>query len=287
MKAPCGSETICIENDYCRNGQCIGGDVSSNCSSSYHENKCVQSWCDQHFGCMHKAVDCEDSNPCTENYCDSKLGCVSKPLNISDGDCCTIDECRVVDGKAVISHNFKCEDLNPCTVDFCDRDCTFGKCRYECLPCCYSSEGQTQPLNPSSIDLEHNPRPLGNPLIFSGKNNYPPNYSSSRAEAYFWLKKCDCELIYNITITQISPAGTPEESTAIYGPRVMNPSTKQLDPVAGIIHVLPRGKNKVGTWNFCEDGIDGNDILEGKFYALIHLCTGDIRTDITFNPPCE
>lgn len=265
----------------------MGGDVFTNCSSPYGNNKCVNSWCDEHYGCMHKTVDCDDANPCTVNYCDSIQGCIIQPLNISDGDCCTVDQCQIVDGSAVITHSFKCDDFNPCTNDFCKTSCAFGKCSYECVPCCYSNSGQTIPLNPSLVDLDNNARPLGNPLYFTGTNNYPPNNSSSTAQGYFWLKKCDCELIYNITITNIFPLGTPEEGAAIYGPMVLDSTTNQLGPVSGIIHVLPRGMQKNGIWNFCDDGINGEDILEGKFYSMIHFCSGDIRANITFNPPCQ
>jgi hypothetical protein len=190
-------------------------------------NLCVLSWCDEQKGCMHSTVTCDDGDPCTDDYCDPNIGCVFAPKNCSTGDCCMLEGCY--EG-SYISETYlffqfiffdhlhiilgecwsvpKCEDMNPCTIEVCSKECSFGTCTYALEDCCYLSYGQTMEINPDVPP----PRPLGNPLLLDGSQNCPPSQTTAVASAYFWLRACDGELIYDITIDEDSlPPGTQEE----------------------------------------------------------------------------
>lgn len=118
------------------------------------------------------------------------------------------------------------------------------------------------------------PRSLGDPLILNGSNSIPPVNTNSTGTAYFWLQACNCSLVYNIVLN-LAP-NTFETGCNIYG-------AANASSVAGLVFSLPIGLVKEGIWNFCNQGIDPQLILDGKFYVVVHLTTGDIRTQILWS----
>lgn len=216
---------------------------------------------------MHSSRTCEDDDPCTINYCDPIEGCVVEKIACDDENCCTLDEC--VDGTCV--HTPKCEDMNPCTIDVCNSECSWGKCEYELEDCCYLSTGQN-----NNFDTDGEPNTLGEPLVLTGSKVVPPVATVNEAEAFFWLRACDCELIYQINYEKEALApNTVEEGAHFFG-------IASESEFAGVVGNLPLGPNKSGVWNFCEAGILAQDLLNGKFYVQIFFNTGHVRSQLHF-----
>lgn len=262
---PCGSETFCLLNDICINNQCVNG-TWRDCDEEFKDNKCVNSWCDETYGCMHSSVSCDDGIDCTQDWCDPKIGCVNEEIVCKVDDCCHLTSCQ--EGVCVIES--KCEDLNPCTIDVCNDECQWGQCEYAFEDCCYMNVGQAVEVAPPEGVL---PRPIGEPLYLDGYQMVPQQLNSfTYGFAYFWLRACDCELIYDITLYM---AGK-EDATHISG---LASRTEQ----AGVVHTLPLGDHKVGKWNFCQDGVNAQDLIDGKFYLTAYAAYGDARTQIEFN----
>lgn len=275
--ANCGDETFCVVGDVCHNGQCING-TARDCSGDFKDNKCVNSWCDDTYGCMHSAVQCDDGLACTVDTCDPEVGCVSTKLTCDDGDCCTDDSC--VDGECLFIE--RCEDWNPCTIDKCENSCfQNAECHYDwdsdCLP--NAGANKWEVCEDTAEDFHwttHESRPLGNPIEFLGANMVPaqpePN-SNYDSTGYFWLRSEACELIYSITVD--GGEADHEDGAHIYGPASAGEN-------AGVVHTLKSGSWKNGIWNFCKDGVDAKDIKNGKYYVVIYSKFGDSRAQLEF-----
>lgn len=271
---PCGAETFCLINDVCVDNQCVNG-TWRDCGEEFGNNKCVHSWCDETHGCMHSTVSCDDGDMCTEDTCDPDHGCVHKTITCGDEDCCTLDQCNSNTG--MCEHKDKCEDFNPCTIDICNNQCQFGSCEYELEDCCYMSVGQTPELNPAGSGA----RPLGEYQPLDGTQTNPPQtFETSdfnKARSMYWLRACDCELIYDIEI--LDRESTPhrhETGAHIYG-------TADENNNAGVVYSLPLGNVKKGVWNFCESGVNPSDLVNGLFYTQIYFNVGGpVRGQITF-----
>jgi len=273
---PCGTETFCLLNDICVNNECING-TWRDCSEEFGNNKCVNSWCDETHGCMHSTVSCDDGDMCTEDTCDPTKGCVHKTITCHDDDCCTTDQCNPKTG--VCEYQDKCEDYNPCTIDTCSSECQWGTCEYEIEDCCYLSQGQNPVLNPTTTVV----RPLGDRTPLDGYQTIPEQSGLDTADhnvatAMYWLRACDCELIYDIQIEdRPSVEGLRVETGAhIYG-------VAEWYENAGVVYSLPLGNTKKGVWNFCESGVRPEDLIAGKFYTQIYFNVGGaIRGQIEF-----
>lgn len=262
----CGEETFCLVGDYCEDNKCIGGEWRD-CAEDYANNSCVHTWCDEEEKrCKHSTVSCEDDDPCTKDYCDTEKGCVHEEFNCNDDDCCTLDSC--VDGQCL--HEDKCEDFNPCTDNKCNNECDWGTCEYAIEDCCYMSLGQYEYVQ----SPDDGPRPMGSPLVLTGDEIVPKQEHSNHADALFWLKACDCELLYKID-TFCAP-GSSESGAHIHG-------TAAAGENAGVVFNLPLGDHKQGSWNFCDSGVHVDDLLNGEFYVAIYTTSGDMRTQIVFN----
>lgn len=139
--APCVGHDRCLENEYCMEGECIGGtaidcgdedpctlDLCEPGDGCYHEtytgfcddqNACTEDDSCATGSCLGTAVDCNDENDCTTESCDRENGCEFTNLDgtsCSDNDECTIDD-LCVDG--VCMGNNRCSDDNECTQDIC------------------------------------------------------------------------------------------------------------------------------------------------------------------------
>lgn len=271
---PCGTETFCLLNDICINNECVNG-TWRDCSGEFAGNQCVNTWCDEVHGCMHSTVTCDDGDMCTEDTCDPTKGCVHKTITCGDEDCCTNDQCNPKTG--MCEHKDKCEDMNPCTIDICSNDCKWASCEYELEECCYMSLGQTEDLTQS----DGGARPLGDSLVLDSEHLWPIVYPDNAndqniAKAMYWLRACDCELIYDIKIEdRPSQPFRVETGAHIYG--VADESEN-----AGVVYSLPLGKHKKGVWNFCESGVNPEQLRAGLFYVQIYFNTGNVRRNILF-----
>ena len=124
---PCDTGTECTENDICKNGMCVPGQITD-CDDG---NVCTTDSCDPETGCTHTANDapCADGDACTfGDKCADKACQPGGPLNCNDGNICTDDSCLPDSGCSYAPNNVPCEDGNICTTnDACsDSQCVGG-----------------------------------------------------------------------------------------------------------------------------------------------------------------
>ncbi len=144
---PCDDGDICIENESCFEGKCVGKPkVCTSGASQCKLAKCVSKnnqgcteaalvglpcddgkpctvidICDAAGTCTGTPLKCDDKNPCTDDSCDEKTGCKhannSKPCGGTDA-CATAGTCA--SGKCSATPT-NCEDGNLCTENGCDK----------------------------------------------------------------------------------------------------------------------------------------------------------------------
>ncbi|MBM4388570.1 MAG: hypothetical protein FJ088_12570, partial [Deltaproteobacteria bacterium] len=112
---PCDDGNKCTNDDYCSDGDCIGGVI----------------------------LFCKDDNFCTDDYCDKETGqCkfANNTLACNDDNICTLnDKCS---GGVCLGTMDKCDDLNPCTQDGCDP--LKDGCWHKTIPNCLNCTSDTQ-----------------------------------------------------------------------------------------------------------------------------------------------
>ena len=117
---PCDDGEPCTLNSACKDGVCLGGDVTD-CNDG---NGCSMDVCVTGEGCDNSMpVDCADGNTCTVDSCEIPSGCTHTSLEngarCDDGNACTANEsCN--DGACGLSTDVTCQDENVCTDDSCD-----------------------------------------------------------------------------------------------------------------------------------------------------------------------
>ncbi len=108
--------------------------------------------------------------------------------------------------------------------------------------------------------------------ILSGLQEAPPVASTGMGAGSFLIDTDANTVTYNIAYTTLNSA---ESAAHIHG--FSDPGVG-----SGVVHALPAGNPKVGTWNYSE--AQEADILAGRAYVNIHSATspgGEIRGQIT------
>ena len=105
----------------------------------------------------------------------------------------------------------------------------------------------------------------------AGRNEVPIVRTSSKGEGKFWVDTQNNTLYYDISYRRLS---SDETGAHIHGFAL--PGVE-----ADVLHPLPLGESKTGSWNYTEDMEE--KILEGQTYVNIHsemFPGGEIRGQI-------
>ena len=114
---PCKHPDLCIVDDMCFNGTCVG--IQKDCTDN---NPCTGSVCNSQTGnceSINQNVTCDDNDPCTLNDVCVNGTCSGTQMDCDDSNDCTNDFC--FNGMCFnVGNQNTCDDGNPCTDDFCN-----------------------------------------------------------------------------------------------------------------------------------------------------------------------